>query len=83
MTLKHVYEIAMIKKEDPCWKHISMERLCKSIIGSAHSCGIEVVKEYDPEWYGKFLEERRNEVERQRNELEELKASKLMRVAAV
>ena len=82
VTLKHIYEIATIKMKDPCWKHFPMERICKSIIGTAHSCGIEVVKDYDMGWYGEFLEERKRVVEEQKTQLEELKASKLMRVSA-
>jgi large subunit ribosomal protein L11 len=42
VTLKHVYEIAKIKQVDV--PHISLESLCKSIIGQARSVGIRVVK---------------------------------------
>ncbi|XP_056694655.1 uncharacterized protein [Spinacia oleracea] len=47
VTLKHVYEIANIKKEDPGCKHLEVESVCKSIIGTAKSMGIKVVKELE------------------------------------
>jgi len=58
-----------------------MERICKGVIGAAHSCGIEVVRHLDPEEYGAFLQERRQIVEQQEAELAEAKAAKLLRVA--
>ena len=45
LTLRHVYEIAKLKQSDPFCKHMSMEALCKSIIGTANSMGIEIVKD--------------------------------------
>ncbi|CAO2833336.1 unnamed protein product [Amaranthus hypochondriacus] len=47
VTLKHVYEIANVKKNDPGSKHLPIESICKSIIGTAKSMGINVVKELD------------------------------------
>jgi len=83
VTLRHVYEIAKIKSEDPCWEHISLERICRSIIGTAHNCGIEVVKgDLNAKEYGQFLEERRAVVAQQEADLQEAKAAKLLRVAA-
>jgi len=81
VTLRHIYEIARIKSADPCFDHIPMERICKSVIGAAHSCGIEVVRHLDAEEYGAFLEKRRQIVEQQEAELAEAKAAKLLRVA--
>jgi len=78
--LRHVYEIARIKSQDPCFDHIPMERICKMVIGAAHSCGVEVVRHLDAEEYGAFLEERRKIVEEQETELQEAKAAKLLRV---
>jgi len=80
ITLRHVYEIARIKSADPCFENISMERICKSVIGAAHSCGVDVVRHLDAEEYGAFLEERRQIVEQQETELQEAKAAKLLRV---
>lgn len=42
ITLKHVYEIAKIKQQDNHLAHLSLQALCKSIIASAGTCGIEV-----------------------------------------
>lgn len=43
VTLKQIYEIAKIKKQDSSMKNVPMESLCKIIIGSTRSMGIEVV----------------------------------------
>lgn len=45
ITLKHVYEIAKVKQTDPGCQHISIEAICKSVIGTANSMGIQIVKE--------------------------------------
>ncbi|XP_072963216.1 uncharacterized protein [Typha angustifolia] len=45
ITLRHVYEIAKVKQSDPFSKHMSIEAICKSIIGTANSMGIQVVKD--------------------------------------
>ena len=82
MTLRHIYEIALIKSEDPCWENIPLQRICRAVIGTAHTCGIEVVKgDLDPVEYGQFLDERRAVVSQQEADLQEAKAAKLLRVA--
>ena len=81
VTLKHVYEIAKIKSEDPVWEGFPMERICKSVIGTAHSCGIQIVRDLDPKEYGMFLEEREKLVEEQEQDLEDARQAKLLRVA--
>ncbi len=43
ISLKHVYEIAKIKKTDARHKDLDLRGICKSIIGTAKSMGIEVV----------------------------------------
>jgi len=43
VTLKQIYEIAKIKKQDSSMKNVPMESLCKIIIGSTRSMGIDVV----------------------------------------
>ncbi|GJN30255.1 hypothetical protein PR202_gb18546 [Eleusine coracana subsp. coracana] len=45
LTLRHVYEIAKLKQADPFCKHMSLEALSKSIIGTTNSMGIEIVKD--------------------------------------
>mmetsp|Transcript_42318 Transcript_42318/g.54475 ORF Transcript_42318/g.54475 Transcript_42318/m.54475 type:complete len:158 (+) Transcript_42318:13-486(+) len=48
VTLKQIYEIARVKKEnDDHLKHLPHESICRSIIGSAWSMGIDVVKDID------------------------------------
>ncbi|ELU07658.1 hypothetical protein CAPTEDRAFT_169602 [Capitella teleta] len=81
VTLKHIYEIAKIKSADPPFENVPMEIICKMIIGSAHSCGIEVVKELNAEQYGAFLEEREAIVTQQEEDLMEAKAAKMMRIS--
>lgn len=81
VSLRHVYEIAKIKSEDSCWENIPLKTICESVICTAHSCGIEVVKDLDAKEYGIFLEDRRQIVEQQEAELQEAKAAKLLRVA--
>jgi large subunit ribosomal protein L11 len=43
VTLKHVYEIAKIKQTETRLSGLSLEGLCKSVIASAKSIGVEVV----------------------------------------
>ncbi|KTW28464.1 ribosomal protein L11 [Pneumocystis carinii B80] len=43
ISLKHVYEIAKIKHKDENLQGISLENICKSVIASAKSVGIQVV----------------------------------------
>ncbi|GJP76913.1 hypothetical protein CLOP_g7359 [Closterium sp. NIES-67] len=42
VSLKHVYEIAKIKQQDPGCSYIPLESICRSIIGTARSMGIQV-----------------------------------------
>lgn len=60
ITLKHVYEIALVKGQDEGFqvRDMSMERICRSILGSARSIGIQVVQELDADDYRRFLKER-------------------------
>lgn len=43
LSLKHIYEIAKVKKMDDRHKHRHLEAICKSLLGVAKSCGIKVV----------------------------------------
>ncbi|XP_071724413.1 uncharacterized protein [Rutidosis leptorrhynchoides] len=47
VTLKHVYEIAKVKQSDPYCQYMSLESISKSVIGTANSMGIKVVKELE------------------------------------
>ncbi|KAH3685733.1 hypothetical protein WICPIJ_003282 [Wickerhamomyces pijperi] len=42
ISLKHVYEIAQIKKTDERHKFLELEGICKSIVATAKSMGIKV-----------------------------------------
>jgi large subunit ribosomal protein L11 len=41
--VKQIYEIALIKQKDEHLKDIGLEQLCRCIIGSTLSMGLEVV----------------------------------------
>jgi large subunit ribosomal protein L11 len=79
ITLKHVYEIARIKSEDPPLECTPLKVICGMLIGTARSCGIEVVRHLDPVEYGEFLEERKLIIEQQRKELDEKKEARMLR----
>lgn len=79
ISLRHVYEIAKIKLEDPPNALMTHEQMCKSIIGTARSNGVEVVRDLDAEWYGKYLAERKVIIAQQKAEQEEEREAKMMR----
>ncbi|KAM6435095.1 large ribosomal subunit protein uL11m [Liasis olivaceus] len=60
LTLKHLYEIALVKSQDTAFvlRDMPLETVIKTLIGSARSLGIKVVKELNAEEYGVFLKER-------------------------
>ncbi|KLO12836.1 mitochondrial ribosomal protein L11 [Schizopora paradoxa] len=43
ISLKHVYEIAKIKATDDHLKHLRLEAIASTVIGSARSLGLQVV----------------------------------------
>ncbi|EDV20285.1 uncharacterized protein TRIADDRAFT_32221 [Trichoplax adhaerens] len=45
VTLKHIYEIAKVKHNDEQFRNMTLEHVCKAIMGSAKSIGIKVVRE--------------------------------------
>ncbi|XP_068683076.1 large ribosomal subunit protein uL11m-like [Montipora foliosa] len=47
VTLKQVYEIAKIKKQDATCRNVPLRSVCRSVIGSARSMGIKVVPDRD------------------------------------
>lgn len=79
ITLKHLYEIAAIKSQDPPNALLSMEQMCDMLVGVARTCGIQIVKDLDADEYGKFLEERKTIVEEQKKELLEKREAKMLR----
>ena len=44
VTVKQIYEIAQIKKQDPHLAELETEALCRTIMGSCASLGIKVVR---------------------------------------
>lgn len=43
ISLKHVWEVAQIKSKDEKLKGLELESICKSVIGTAKTLGIQVV----------------------------------------
>ncbi|KAL4237942.1 54S ribosomal protein L11 [Mactra antiquata] len=79
LSLKHIYEIAKIKSKDQRFLGMSMENICKSVIGTAHSLGIKVVPSLEAAEYADFLEERKERLKAHEENLEEIRKSKLLR----
>uniref|UniRef100_A0A182P864 Large ribosomal subunit protein uL11m n=1 Tax=Anopheles epiroticus TaxID=199890 RepID=A0A182P864_9DIPT len=80
ITRKHLYEIAKIKLQDPPNALLTLEHMCKALVGAARTCGIKIVDELDPAEYKEFLEQRRQVVEDQRKELQEKREARMLRV---
>jgi len=80
VTLKHVYEIAKIKKEEYVMRGYTMEQMCKSVIGTAHTMGIQIVRTLDTEEYQEFLRERELRLAEHEKELEETRQARLLRL---
>lgn len=45
VTLKQIYEIALIKGKDQGFKNTDLKGVCKCLIDSAHSMGIQIVND--------------------------------------
>eukprot|EP00052_Salpingoeca_macrocollata_P033083 m.7325 g.7325 ORF g.7325 m.7325 type:complete len:146 (-) comp4680_c0_seq1:42-479(-) len=45
VNLKQIFEIAKVKHQDDVFKTTSLEKVCRSIIGSARSMGIKVTRD--------------------------------------
>ena len=79
LSLKHIYEIAVIKQQDPPLQCLSLKTICEQLIGIARTCGIQVVPGLVAAEYGQFLEERKAVIAQQIKELEEKKEARLLR----
>ncbi|KAK3908431.1 39S ribosomal protein L11, mitochondrial [Frankliniella fusca] len=79
VTLKHVYEIAVLKSQDIRFQASTLQEIVDEVVHSARTCGIAVVRDLDPNEYGKFLEERSKINEAQRAELQAQREAKLLR----
>ncbi|KAK0181997.1 hypothetical protein PV327_000172 [Microctonus hyperodae] len=81
ITLKHLYEIAKIKKQDRHMILVSLEQLTQMLVGTAKTCGIQVVRDLDPDEYAEFLKERAIIVAEQKKALQEAKEAKMLRTS--
>ncbi|XP_012231007.1 large ribosomal subunit protein uL11m [Linepithema humile] len=79
ITLKHLYEIAKIKSEDPPLALLSLQQICQMLVGIARTCGIEIVREINPEEYTQFLKDREESIAKFEEELKLIKESKMLR----
>lgn len=80
ISLKHLYEIAKIKSDDPGFAGMSLEKVCKCLIGTARTCGIKIVPSLDVEEYKEFLTQRLEWVKEEEKRLEELRQAKMLRL---
>lgn len=78
ITLRHLYEIAQIKIQDPPNALLTLEQMCNMLISTCRSVGVEVVRNLDPVEYEKFLEDRRVVVAEQRAVLLEKREAKML-----
>ncbi|CAG4986609.1 unnamed protein product [Colias eurytheme] len=81
ITIKHIYEIAKIKSQDPPLEWRPLQEICNMLLSQARTCGIEVVRSLDPKEYGEFLNERKAIVEEQKKMLQEKREAKMLRTA--
>ena len=44
VSLRHIYEIAKVKNQDPGFANYPIDSVCKCVIGTARSMGIEVIR---------------------------------------
>jgi large subunit ribosomal protein L11 len=79
ITLKHLYEIAMIKLNDPPNALLTEQQMCEMLVGVARTCGIKIVDDLKPDDYAQFLEERKLVVDEQKKELIEKREAKMLR----
>lgn len=91
LTLKHIYHIAELKKQDPELFTIDLEKICRMLIGTAHNLGIEVLSredltavpprfDYTPSGYAKFMKDREVYLKQKKEELDLKKQAKMSRL---
>ncbi|XP_015110743.1 39S ribosomal protein L11, mitochondrial isoform X1 [Diachasma alloeum] len=79
VTLRHLYEIAKIKSQDPPLTLLTLQQITQMLVGIARTCGIKIVREIDPDEYAVFLKEREAIVEEQKQALQAAKEAKMLR----
>eukprot|EP00744_Colponema_vietnamica_P007932 GILI01011359.1.p1 GENE.GILI01011359.1~~GILI01011359.1.p1 ORF type:complete len:162 (-),score=28.17 GILI01011359.1:151-636(-) len=45
INIKYIYEIAKLKIRDPGFEHYSLEGLCKCLVGTCRTLGLQIVKD--------------------------------------
>lgn len=58
---------------------LSLEQICQMLVGTARTCGIQIVKTLDPVEHEEFMKQRRENVEKFMEELKEAKSTKILR----
>uniref|UniRef100_A0A0K0G0L1 Large ribosomal subunit protein uL11m n=1 Tax=Strongyloides venezuelensis TaxID=75913 RepID=A0A0K0G0L1_STRVS len=82
LSVKHIYEIALVKSKDKIMVGVPLEDICKKLILTCRSIGIKVQKDdLNPEELKRFLDQRKETVSAQLQELADKKAAKLLRTA--
>ncbi|GFT57144.1 39S ribosomal protein L11, mitochondrial [Nephila pilipes] len=81
ISLKHVYEIAKIKSQDPIFDCVPLKEICQTIIDAARTVGVETVPSLKEDEYSEFLQQRKVIVEQQIAELDEKRKAKILRQA--
>ncbi|KAH0947872.1 hypothetical protein HN011_009533 [Eciton burchellii] len=79
ITLKHLYEIAKIKSEDRSLALLDLQQVTQMLVGIAKTCGIEIVREIDPEEYAQFIKDRKVRLDEYDEELKEIREKKALK----
>jgi len=79
ITLRHLYEIAKIKSEDPTFECVDLKFIVQWMVSTAKACGIQIVRNLDPDEYAEFLKERAVVLERHAQEMKEIRETKVLR----
>ena len=82
ITIKHVYEIANYKLCDINCANYSIQQMCINVINTARMMGVKVLKhDIDAAELDEFLKKRDEVNKKERADLAEKRAAKLMRAA--
>ncbi|KRZ92769.1 putative 39S ribosomal protein L11, mitochondrial [Trichinella sp. T8] len=79
VTLKHVYEIAKVKQQEPVYLGVPLRQMCQTVMYYAQSCKIKVVRDIDPVEYHEFLKKREELVTKEMEELQSKRQAKIYR----
>ena len=80
LSLKHIYEIALVKSKDEWYDCVPLKKICQEIIDEARYMGFEVVKHLDEAEYAKFLRYREDVIADQIKLLEEKRQARIQRI---